>query len=79
LKTLCAQQRLTVVTVLHDINMVSMFADKGLLLGAGKLRAFGPVREVVTEDKIRELLAVNIKEMTDPESGVRYFVPRVPN
>lgn len=77
LKALCAEQRLTVVAVLHDINLVSMFADKALLLGAGKLRAFGPVHEVVTEDNIREFLAVNIKTMTDPESGVRYFVPRL--
>ena len=77
LKTLCAQRRLTVVTVLHDINLVSMFADKALLLGAGRLRAFGPVREVVTEDNIREFLAVNTKTITDPESGVRYFVPRL--
>jgi iron complex transport system ATP-binding protein len=76
---MCVQNRVTVITVLHDINLVSMFADKVLLLSAGKLCAFGSVHEVVTEEKIKDLLAVDIKAMTDPETGVRYFVPRVPS
>jgi iron complex transport system ATP-binding protein len=79
LKGMCVQNRVTVITVLHDINLVSMFADKVLLLSAGKLCAFGSVHEVVTEEKIKDLLAVDIKAMTDPETGVRYFVPRVPS
>lgn len=79
LKRLCVQKCIAVITVLHDLNLVSMFADKALLLRAGKLCAFGPVQEVVTEDKIKYLLAVDIKAMADPETGVRYFVPRVPS
>jgi len=79
LKGLCTQKRTTVIIVLHDINLVSMFADKALLLRASKLCAFGPVKEVVTEENIKDLLAVDIKAMADPETGVRYFVPRVPS
>jgi iron complex transport system ATP-binding protein len=79
LKRLCRQQRATVVTVLHDVNLISLFADKALLLDAGKLRAIGSVHEVVTEDQIKEVLAVDVKMMLDPESGVRYFLPRVPS
>jgi iron complex transport system ATP-binding protein len=78
LKRLCVQKRITIITVLHDLNLLSLFADKALLLNGGKLCAFGPVREVVTEDKIKDLLAVDIKAMADPETGVRYFVPRDP-
>jgi iron complex transport system ATP-binding protein len=65
--------------VLHDINLVSMFADKALLLRAGKLYAYGAVHEVIAEDTISGLLAVDTKAVTDPETGVRYFVPRVPS
>ncbi|MGE5217173.1 MAG: ABC transporter ATP-binding protein [Chloroflexota bacterium] len=78
LKRLCAQKCVTIVTVLHDLNLVSLFADKALLLNGGKLRAFGPVAEVVTECKIKELLSVDIKAMTDTATGIRYFVPRRP-
>lgn len=78
LKQLCAQQRMTVISVLHDVNLVSLFADKALLLSGGTLRAFGPVAEVVNETNIRELLGVDMKAAVDAETGIRYFVPRDP-
>jgi cobalamin transport system ATP-binding protein len=78
LKRLCIQQRITVITVLHDVNLVSLFADKALLLSAGTLRAFGPVADVVNETNMRELLGVDVKMTVDAETGVRYFVPRDP-
>lgn len=78
LKKLCIKQRITVITVLHDINLLSLFADKALLLSSGALRAFGPVVEVVNETNLRELLGVDIKTTVDAETGVRYFVPRDP-
>jgi iron complex transport system ATP-binding protein len=79
LRELCRQKQVTVITVLHDINLVSIFADKALLLSAGRVYAFGPAKEVVSENTIKDQLAVDIKTITDPETGVRYFVPRVPS
>lgn len=78
LKHLCTQQRMTVISVLHDVNLVSLFADKALLLSGGTLRAFGPVAEVVNETNLRELLGVDMKAAVDAETGIRYFVPRDP-
>jgi iron complex transport system ATP-binding protein len=78
LKKLCVEQQITVVTVLHDVNLVSLFADKTLLLSSGTLRAFGPVAEVINESSIRDLLGVDMKATTDAETGACYFVPRDP-
>jgi iron complex transport system ATP-binding protein len=78
MKNLCVERGMAVMTVLHDLNLVSMFADKALLVSAGKLIAFGPVREVLTEGSVRDLLGVDIKALADPETGIRYFLPRVP-
>lgn len=75
LKKLCAEQRITVITVLHDVNQVSLFADKALLLNDGKLRAFGPVTEVINESSMSDLLGVDMKAMEDAETGGRYYVP----
>ena len=38
LKRLCIDEGITIITVLHDVNLVSLFADKALLLGGGVLR-----------------------------------------
>ena len=78
LKKLCVEKRVAIITVLHDLNLVSLFADKALLLKAGKPRAFGAVTEVVTESEVKDLLGVDIKPLADTETGVRYFVPRIP-
>jgi iron complex transport system ATP-binding protein len=78
LKRQCVEQQTTVLTVLHDVNLISLFADKALLLGSGQLRACGPVAEVINETNIKELLGVDMKGAEDPETGLRFFIPRDP-
>jgi len=78
LKRLRDEEGITVVTVLHDVNLVSLFADKALLLSDGVVRSFGPVAEVVNEASIRDLLGVDMTAITGNDSRTRYFVPRDP-
>lgn len=78
LKRLCIEDGTTVITVLHDVNLVSLFADKALLLSGGILRGFGPVAEVINEASIKELLDVDMKPISGDGSQPRYFVPRRP-
>jgi len=75
---LCVENRITVITVLHDVNLVSLFADKALLLNGGMLRGFGPVAEVIDENSIKDLLGVDMKGIDGEVAGARYFVPRQP-
>jgi len=78
LRTLCIEERITVITVLHDLNLVSLFADKALLLNDGVMHDFGPVAEVINETSIRNLLGVDMVAITGNDSRTRYFVPRNP-
>jgi iron complex transport system ATP-binding protein len=78
LKRLCSEEQITVVVVLHDVNLVSLFADKALLLGDGAVRGFGPVAEVVNEASIKNLLGVDVTAITGSDSANRFFVPRGP-
>jgi ABC-type cobalamin/Fe3+-siderophores transport system ATPase subunit len=78
LKRLCVEEQITVLTVLHDVNLVSLFADKALLLGSGQLHGFGPIAEVINENNLRQLLGVDMKATEDAETGFRFFIPRNP-
>ncbi|MBM4261883.1 MAG: ABC transporter ATP-binding protein [Deltaproteobacteria bacterium] len=78
LKKLCTENRITVLTVLHDVNLASQFADKALLLKDGVLHSFGPAAEVINEASIKALLDVDTIAVGDNEQGSRYFVPRQP-
>ena len=77
LKRLCEEQCITVITVLHDVNLISLFAQKALLLSAGRLFGFGAVPETITEESIRNVLRVDVRTIADAESHASYFIPRV--
>jgi cobalamin transport system ATP-binding protein len=78
LKRLCVEDGIAVITVLHDVNLVSLFADKALLISSGALRAFGAISEVINEASIKELLNVDMTAIAATDSRPRYFVPRDP-
>jgi len=78
LKKLSIEKQITVITVLHDVNLISLFADKALLLSGGTVRAFGPVTEVINEANVRDLLKVDMTTIEDSKTGARCFVPRGP-
>lgn len=78
LKRLCVEEGITVITVLHDVNLVSLFADLALLVGDGVMRGFGPVTDVLNEASIKALLSVDMTAIAGTDSRPRYFVPREP-
>jgi iron complex transport system ATP-binding protein len=75
LKRLCSAGSSTVIAVLHDLNLVSLFADKALLLKSGSMVAFGPTAEVLTERRIADVFGVEVAATRDP-SGLIYYFPR---
>ncbi len=79
LKTLCSEGRSTVVAVLHDLNLVSLFADKVLLLKSGEPIAFGKVAEVMNEGSMRDAFRVEVAVTRDSQSGAVYYLPRRPH
>ena len=52
-KNLNADQALTILTTLHDINLASRFSDTIIMMKAGKIKFMGKPSEVITaENKI---------------------------
>jgi iron complex transport system ATP-binding protein len=62
LRDLNQHQRLTIVTVLHDINLAMRYSDRIALLHQGALWAIGTPAEVITPDNLR--LAFGVEAMT---------------
>ncbi|ANG86403.1 iron ABC transporter ATP-binding protein [Microbacterium aurantiacum] len=54
-RELAAERGLTVVVVLHDINVAAQFADDVIAMRDGRVVHHGPVAEVVTAEKLSEL------------------------
>ncbi|MNY11640.1 Hemin import ATP-binding protein HmuV [compost metagenome] len=63
------------VAVLHDLNLAAQYADRILLLKAGRLLTCGTVREVLTPDNIRGTYGVEAAVIPHPHLDVPLIVP----
>lgn len=69
------EDKLTVITVLHDINLASTFCDRIVFLKSGKIVADGLPQEVVTYHKIKEVFETEVFVGINDLTGNPYYVP----
>lgn len=62
-----ADQGVGVVIVLHDLIQAARAADDVLLLNQGKVVAFGPAREVLVPEPLRQAFGIQILQVDDGE------------
>ena len=73
--TSLVQQGVTVVSVLHDLNLAAAACDSLVLLHAGRVHAAGPPRGVLTVEAIRAVYEVDIALGENPETGTLHIIP----
>ncbi|MGB3430951.1 ABC transporter ATP-binding protein [Achromobacter sp.] len=66
----------TLVVVLHDLNLALRYAERIVLMRAGRVAAHGDARSVMTEDAMRQVFDLDCRIMPDPETGSPMVVPR---
>jgi iron complex transport system ATP-binding protein len=67
---------LSVVAVLHDVNLAAAFADHALLLQEGRVLAAGPAADVLSGQAVEALYGVPMSHGR-AESGQQLFAPRL--
>lgn len=66
LKDLNQQRQLTLITVLHDLNLAIRYSDRIALLNQGSLAAIGPPSEVITPENLRQVFGVEAVRLNTP-------------
>jgi iron complex transport system ATP-binding protein len=61
--------RFSVCTVLHDLNLASLWSDRVLLLHQGKLVAEGAPQEVMTEHTLTRWYQAELDVVLQDEKG----------
>lgn len=56
---LIEKQKISVVAVLHDLNLASLFCQKIVFLKEGELRYFGTSKELFTKEILKEIYDLN--------------------
>ncbi|WP_419741719.1 ABC transporter ATP-binding protein [Paraclostridium dentum] len=50
---------ITILSAIHDMNMASMYCDYLIVMKDGKIKNCGSVKEVITEEMLKEIFGVN--------------------
>ncbi len=73
---LARQENLVVVMALHDLNQVSMYADRVALLVGGELMALGSPADVLTEKNLQQAYQTKVHIISDLEGYPPVILPR---
>jgi len=66
LKRLNRERSLSIITVLHDINLAARYCDRMAMLHQGCLWAIGPPPQVLTPDNLRQVFQVEVEIFATP-------------
>lgn len=66
--------RLTVIAVLHDLNLAAQYADRILMLKEGRSFAEGAPSTVVTERNVTAVYGTPVRVIPHPENGVPHVI-----
>ncbi len=60
---------ITVISVLHNINIASMYVDEFLVIKNGTIMFNGSTSKIITEKVINEVFGINVKITKNPFTG----------
>lgn len=66
LQRLNQQHQLTIITVLHDINLAARYSDRIALMRQGRLWAVGPPAEMLTPPLMQDVFEVEVAVISTP-------------
>lgn len=67
---------MTILMVLHDLNLAARYSDRLVAVKEKKILAVGTPSEILTESYLREIFHINAIVKTDTDNGCPYFIPK---
>jgi iron complex transport system ATP-binding protein len=76
-RSLALSEKLAVVIALHDLNLVSRYADRVALLVDGSLRALGQPAEVLQPELLGQVYNLPLQVLHNTASGRPVILPKI--
>ena len=74
-RTLCKQEEMVLIAVLHDLNQASQFCDRLILLNNGTVVSIGTPKDVLTPVNIKKAYNVDVLLNNHPVTNALYVTP----
>ncbi|WEX85952.1 heme ABC transporter ATP-binding protein [Sinorhizobium garamanticum] len=65
-----------VIAVMHDLNLTAMFADQMVMMRAGRVRASGPPRKVLTDETMEAVFGCRMQVNATPTRDIPFVLPQ---
>ncbi|GKX30925.1 iron ABC transporter ATP-binding protein [Vallitalea longa] len=63
---LCKKKGITVINIVHDLNIAMRYSDKILMLKDGYIYKYGDPEEVITKDTIKDVYSIDVELINHP-------------
>lgn len=67
-------KNISVIAILHDINMAAAYCNRIIMMKEGKLHSMGKTEEVLTIKNLEEVYGVGFDLMVNPRTGKNYYM-----
>ncbi len=75
LKEINEKKQITIIAVLHDINLAASYCKKLILMKRGKIFSEGTVEEVLTLKNLKTVYEIDFNILKNPANGKKYYIP----
>jgi iron complex transport system ATP-binding protein len=65
-----------VIAVMHDLNLTAMFADRMVMMKAGRIRALGAPKDVLTDETMEAVFGCRMQVSMAPARDVPFVLPQ---
>ncbi|WP_026618072.1 heme ABC transporter ATP-binding protein [Ensifer aridi] len=65
-----------VIAVMHDLNLTAMFADQIVMMKAGRIRARGAPRDVLTDETMEAVFGCRMRVSVAPGRDMPFVLPQ---
>jgi iron complex transport system ATP-binding protein len=65
-----------VIAVMHDLNLTAMFADQIVMMKAGRIRARGAPKDVLTDETMEAVFGCRMRVSVAPGRDVPFVLPQ---
>lgn len=76
IRKLSTELGITVLCVLHDVNMAARYSDLICAIKDGSVCAYGEPREVVTRENLAQIFGIDATVLIDKEHDCPYFIAK---
>lgn len=74
-KEYCENKNISVIAIMHDLNLAFNFSHKIALLSQGSLADFGEPKQVLTTENIEKIFGLNVNFVDNPRDGSTFIIP----